>query len=489
MRIPPISEWTLYRFRFGLGYLLLALVVGLNIGLQGDLLPPGMGPSEKQSVISSANLPLDQLPTSVVDLPYHLLQKGSVFLFGVSPLGVRLPSLVLGALCALMVGLILKRWFKTNVAIVAALVVLSSAWFIGTARLGAPFIMVPFWTSLILLATTYIAQETPRWRAWKIILAFAAALSMYTPFMLYLFIAAIIASFSQPHLRYLVRRSSAFHITLGTLLFLAILVPLGWGLVKDWTQLWQLLAIPTNLPDPWQFIKDLMHAASNLFNPYNTTMGEVITPLLSLTSAALLLMGGARLLRDSHSVRTHVLLIWGAVLLPVISFNPDNLIFLLVPSLLVIAIGVHLIISYWYRLFPRNPYARVFGLIPLAVLVFAVVQFNNQRYVLGMMYSQQAAAVFNNDAYLAQKAVHQLPTEGALTMVVPSGEEPLYKLIANERSNTTVVNASQINLSPGTWLIAESEMGGVATPPGVVPDKLIVNDHKDNSLRFRVYQR
>lgn len=489
MRIPPISEWTLYRFRFGLGYLLLALIVGLYIGLQGDLIPPGLGPSEKQSVIASANLQLDQLPTSVVDLPYHLMQKGSVFLFGVSPLGVRLPSLILGALSAIMVAIILRRWFKTNVALVAALVVLSSAWFIGTVRLGAPLVMVPFWTSLILLATTYIAQETPRWRAWKILLAFAAALSLYTPFMAYLFLAAIVASFSQPHLRYLVRRSSAFHITLGSLLFLAVLIPLGWGLFKDIAQLPQLLAIPANLPDPLQFVKDLFHAASNLFNPYNIQMGETITPLLSLTSIALLLMGGARLLKDAHSVRTHVLLIWGAILIPIAGFNPNNLIVLLIPALFVVAVGVHLIISYWYRLFPYNPYARLFGLIPLAVLIFTIVQFNNQRYVLGMLYSQQAAAVFNNDSFLAQKAVQNAPKDGPMTLVVPKSEEPLYKLIANQRPNTFVVDAEQVSLASGTWMIAESELSRMPALPGPTPDKLVVNDHKENSLRFRIYQR
>jgi len=266
-------------------------------------------------------------------------------------------------------------------------------------------------------------------------------------------------------------------------------VPLGWGMYKDWTQLWHLLAIPTNLPGPWQFLKDLALAASNLFNPYNLKFGETITPLLSLASTALLLMGGARLLKDSHSVRTYVLLTWGAVLVPVVGFNPNNLIVLLVPCMLVVAIGVHLIITYWYRLFPRNPYARVFGLLPLAVLVLAVVQFNNQRYVHGMLYSEQAASIFNNDAFLAQKAMYDLPRQGPMTVVAPEGEESLYQLIVQHRPNTSVVTAPNVNLSSGTWLIAESELDKLATPPGNVPNQLIVNDRTEDSLRFRVYNR
>jgi hypothetical protein len=51
---------------------------------------------------------------------------------------------------------------------------------------------------------------------------------------------------------------------------------------------------------------------------------------LGLASTALLLLGGARLLKDSHSVRSYVLLTWGAVLVPIIGLNPNNLIVLLV---------------------------------------------------------------------------------------------------------------------------------------------------------------
>lgn len=489
MHIKPVSEWTLYKYRFGLSYLLLAVLVALYIGLQGDLMPPGLGPNEKESVVASANLNLSQMPTAIIDLPYHLAQKGSIQLFGVTPLGVRLPSLVFGGLTAVLLALVLRRWFKTNVAIVAALVVLSSAWFIATVRVGAPFVMVPFWTSLILLTGTYVVQETKHWRTWKLVLALTAALSLYTPFMVYLFVAALIAGLTQPHLRYLIKRASRFRLTLGALMLLIVLVPLGWGIYKDWQQIWQLLAIPQNLPGPLQFGEDLIHATSNLFNPYNVSFSETLTPLISLASAALLLMGAARLLKDAHSVRTHVLLIWGAVLLPVVALNPDNLVVLLVPAMLVMAIGVHLIISYWYRLFPRNPYARVFGLIPLAILIAVMVQFNNQRYVYGMMYSQQAATVFNNDAFLAQKAVKDLPAEGKVTLVVPAGEEPIYRLIAERRPNTAVMSGAQVKLSSGTWVVAESEVSKLPVPPAKIPSGLVVNDHKDQSLRFRIYQR
>jgi hypothetical protein len=489
MQIRPISEWTLYKFRFWLGYLLLAAFMVTIVIAQLDSIPPGLGPSEQQSVLASASINFEHLPTNVVDLPYHIVQKFSVDIFGVTPLGVRLPSLIFGSLAAIIFALILRRWFNTNVAIVAALVVLSSAWFVATLRLGAPLIMVPFWTSLILLAATYIAQETKHWKLWKVGLAFAAAISLYTPFMVYIFIAALLASASQPHLRYLVKRSSKFALTVGSFFFAALLLPLGWGIYKNWQQMWDLLAMPQNIPGPIDFANNLANAASNLVNPYNAGFGEMLTPLVSLASLALLFMGAARLLRDSHSVRSHLLLFWAAVLVPVVALNPNNLIVLLVPVMLVMAIGVHLIINYWYRLFPRNPYARVFGLIPLAVLIAVIVHFNYQQYMYGMMYSQQAASTFNNDVFLAQKELAKIPSDQNVSIVVLEKNLALYELLAKQHPNAKVLKPDQADFSSGSWIISKGASALMAIPADMTPSQVIVNDHSQDGLRFLIYQR
>ncbi|HEU5187014.1 MAG TPA: glycosyltransferase family 39 protein [Candidatus Saccharimonadales bacterium] len=489
MNIRPVSEWTSYKYRFWVAYLLLAALVGLSITLYSTLVPPGLGPSERQSIISSATIVFTEMPTAIVDLPYHILQKFSVEFLGVTPFGVRLPSMIIGSLTAIFVLLILRRWMPNNIAIIAGIIVLTSGWFIGVSRLGAPFIMIPFWSSLILLAATYISQQTPHWKGWKVVMAFAAALSLYTPFSIYLFLAAIIAAIAQPHLRYLIRQSSSFHLTVGTLLFLLVLAPLGWGLYKDPSQAWSLLAIPAQLPDPLQFLKDLFHALSGLVNPFNVSFGEFMTPLISVVSAFLLGIGVLRLLRDFHAVRAYVLLIWGAVLIPIIGLNPNNLMILMVPIMLGLAIGLQPILRYWYKLFPLNPYARVFGLIPLTLLVLALVQFNDQRYTFGMIYSEGAKKTFSTDAFLAQNTLNKLDPASPTTVVVTENELPLYRLVAKDRPNTVVTSPAQAVLGPGTWVVAEDQLATMTAPPAPQASEVVVNDNKDNALRFRVFQR
>jgi hypothetical protein len=490
MNIRPVSEWTLYRLRFAIAYGCLAVLAITLLLLFGNDIPPGLGPSEQQSIITSHAIPFDKLPTDIIDLPYHALQKLSVDWLGVTPLGVRLPSLVFGALTALCMALVLRRWFTTNVAILATVIIITSSWFLGTARLGSAGVMIPFWTSALLLCATYVTQQTKNWKWWRVGFAMTAALSLYTPFMIYLFAAVALASVAQPHLRYLLRESNRVNLFIGGFFFVLMLVPLGWGVYQNPDIARILLAVPVALPDPLQFLRDLLHAASALLNPFNSSTGEVILPTMSVVSVALLLMGGARLLRDFHSVRAHVLLIWAAILLPVIALNPNNLAVAMIPAFLVITIGLNQIIRYWYRLFPRNPYARLFGLLPLAVLIISIVQVNYQRYTFGMAYSAQSGSTFVPDAFLAQDEIEKAKA-GSVTLVVPENQRPLYEVMASRSKTVVVTSGAFAQQRPGTWVVMPQEVGplGITVPMPKPPSKMVVSDRKADSLRFVVYQR
>lgn len=489
MRIRPVSEWTLYRLRFVAAYILLAAVAGTLLTLNLTTVPPGIGPSEQQSVVTSAQVSFTQLPNDIIDFPYHALQKLSVDFFGLTPLGVRLPSLVFGGLTALCAALVLRRWFKSNVAAAAALIVITSAWFLSFARLGAPMVMVPFWTSFLLLSATYVSQQTRAWRWWRVFFAMATAISLYTPGMVYLFVAASLASIAQPHLRYLLREGNRTNLLIGGFFFVVLLIPLGWGLYRNYLQVWQLLGVPITLPDGWQFGTNLWAAASSFINPFHASVGEVITPVIGLANLALLIMGGVRLLRDFHSVRAHVLLIWAALLIPVIGLSPNNLAILFVPTMLVITIGLNQIIRYWYRLFPLNPYARVFGVLPLVIMLFSIVQFNYERYMFGMIYSPHAASVFTRDPFLAQAEVTK--AGGHATIIVEPHLAALYRTI---KGNDVVVHSNGDFLPlerSGTWIVSADQPAGTFMTLNHDSQfkHLVVTDAAQNGLRYWVYQR
>lgn len=493
MNIRPLTEWTLYQLRYKLAYAALGVLTLCLLLIFSNTIPPGLSNDEQQSVVASSQVTFNQLPSEIIDLPFHALQKLSVQWLGITPMGVRLPTLIFGALTALCTCLMIRRWFTKNVALAASVIFVTSAWFLSLGRLGTPFIMVPFWTSLLLLTATYVSQETKNWRWWRVAFSMAAAISIYTPYMAYVFIAAALASIAQPHLRYLVRENNKVNLFIGGFFFAVLLIPLGWGVYKNPGLARDLLAIPANLPDPLQFLRDFGKALNNLFNPFNLNTGVIITPALTLVEAALLACGGWRLLRDFHSVRAHFLLIWAALLVPIIGFNPAGIAVLLVPAIMVMTIGLNQVVGYWYRIFPRNPYARLFGLLPLALLLFTIVQVNYQRYIYAMLYSPSAGAAFSPDAFLAQQNTANVATSTPLVIVTDDTHAQLYQVMASRRSNTTVTTGATANArslpTAGEWLVQPEQLHFVAANLPAKPTRQLVDDRKDNSLRFIVYQR
>lgn len=495
----PINELTLYRYRHLIGYsLLVLLTVGL-LCLYISKIPGGLSQAEEASALASSKIVFDKQfldTTNAVDLPYHLAQWASLKFFGLSAWGVKLPSLLFAASSMLFILLLLRRWLQENVAIAWGIFVATSAWFLTIGRSGTPDVMVIFWTSLILLLATLVSQQAKGYRAWKALGLISVGLSFYTPLMAYLFAASALAAMFQPHLRYIIRYADKTSVTLGTFLFIAILVPLGWHIWRDPIVLRELLAIPSTLPGPIEFFKSLWAAASAMVNPFQNHVGLSITPLLSLPVFAMAAVGLIRTVTDYHSVRSYVLLLWIAVLTPVIGLNPTALNVLFVPVILFGAIGIQSLFRYWYDLFPRNPYARVFGLLPLVLLIGSVATLNYQRYFTGMAYTKSTVSLYSPDAILLHDTIASKSyRDQRITLVVSPDKKELYSIDKNIAKNLTVVTPSEFVMKANANNIIVSTPAMAQLTPGqklLLPTNttsMLVSDRKEDALRFRVYSQ
>ena len=500
MNIRPLNELFIYRHRYNLGYVLLIIITVGLLTLSFSSLPPGFTKAEETSAVKSAGLVFDKnflQHTDAVNLPYHLLQRGSLEIFGLSPMGVRGASVVLAMLSASFLFFMLRRWLQQNVAVVMGILLATSTWFLSIGRLGTPDIMLMFWTTLILLLATMISQETRHYYAWKTLIIASIGLSLYTPYMDYLLITAAIATIAQPHLRYLLRYAEKTSITLGIFLFGAFLIPLGWNIWLHPSIAYNLLAVPTTLPDPGAFLHHLIVTINNLVNPFHVTLDILPTPLISIPIAALAAVGLWRVVADFHSVRSHVLLLWIAVLIPVVGLNDQpNPTILFVPVMLLCAIGVQYLFRYWYNLFPLNPYARFFGLIPLAVLLFSIVQFNYTRYFMALPYSENVATLYDRNPLL----LHTFITSSAqqhqkMLLIVPPEQVELYSINHAVIKDLEVVAPNSPVKSSGATsvIVAESVIANLnASQTSLLPrgkTQLLVDDLKNDALRFRVFSQ
>ncbi len=445
----PINELTLYRYRHLIGYtLLVILTVGLLL-LFVARIPTGFSQGEEASALASSQITFDKTfldHTHTVDLPYHLAQWTSLKFFGLGAIGVRLPSLIFGALSMLFILLLLRRWLQENVAISWGILIATSAWFLALGRSGTPEIMAVFWTSLILLLATLVSQQSKGYQAWKALSIIAIGLSFYTPLMAYLFAASALATAFQPHLRYVLRYAEKTSISLGVLVFVAVLIPLGWNIWRDPAVVRELLAIPGNFPGAFQFFRDLWSAAGTLINPFKPSVSTFITPLIDIPILTLATVGLIRTIMDYHSVRSYVLLLWLAALTPAIGLNPTHLTIVFVPIMLLGGIGMQSLFRYWYDLFPRNPYARVFGLLPILLLMASIVGLNYQRYFTGMSYARSTADVYNQDPILLHDMLNTKSyRDQHIVLITTPDRKPLYQIDQAVAKNLAIVTPANFD--------------------------------------------
>lgn len=431
MATKDFSKYFLYRWRYVIGYTLIGLLLAGLLLFAGLFVPGGLSNVEMTSVVRSANLSLsDPASLAIVNLPYYALQAGIFALFGVSVLTIKLPSLILAFLTAVGLILLLRRWFKPNIAVLASLIAITTGQFLFLAQSGTPSILYLFWPVLLLLLGTQVTRVTKMRFLWKILFAAVAALSLYTPLGIYPLIAVALAVIFHPHLRNAVRKLKRTRLAVVAVIFLALIAPLIW-LITITPQLGLTLLIGNPSEWPPDLAANALTVAKQYVLFWQPSTTELMTPVFGLGSAILIGLGLYRLIRTRETTRSYLIIFWIVCLLPVLLLNPSFTSVTFVPSVLMMAAGLTSLIGYWYRLFPLNPYARILGLVPIVILVAALIVTGLARYVYGYHYSPQVAPLFSNDLTLLPKNTKQL--------VVSKEELPFYSAVSQYRDGLDVV--------------------------------------------------
>jgi hypothetical protein len=479
-----ISDYTLYRWRYTLGYLLIGITVIGMLVVAGCFIPGGLSQAEIQSVVTSSALPFSLAafdPSAIINLPYHVLQHLSLNLFGVSIISVKLPSLLLGLLSALGMLLLLRMWFRQNIAILTTILVITTGQFLFVAQSGTESIVYIFWTIWLFVAAMKVSRQAKWSGLWKIVLFSVAALSLYTPLSIYILLALISAVILHPHLRYIVRRLSKPKLMVAMLCALVLVAPLGYVVARHPSVGLTLLGVPTTRPDFQANILQLLHQYFDFVSP---SSGIIMTPIYGLGSMILILLGVFRLVTTKYTARSYIIATWSILLLPVLVINPSFVSVTFVPVVLLMAMGITVLLTKWYRLFPRNPYARFAGLIPLIVLVGGMVFSGVDRYMYGYLYDPQTASNFSKDLRLANSQLGD-KTRGATTFVVAESEVAFYSVIAHHHDTVTVAT-DLTQATPSAATVIMSHAAHKATDP--IPQRIVTDATSHDADRFYIYK-
>ena len=412
-----------------LGVAFIALLVTLPL-----LAQTGLSEAEMNSATSSYYLGKDGiLNGDLVDLPYRLLQKLSIMVLGLSSYSVKLPSALMGLLLGLMLILLLNRWFKSNVSLLASCLIVLSTPFLFLAGSGTPLIMIVFWPTLLLWLGSKIQGEKRPKPLYSFVFALAMLLAIFTPYMIYFAVFCVVFVLLQPHLRFIVKNLPKFPLFLVGLIIVGGFTLLGISIAHHPETMKQLLASPNYKSD--FFFSNIGQGLSPLFSWQSSTEGVLLSPLLGIATFALSLIGLFSTTKGFFASRNSIATLLIVFCLLITGFNPENIIFFILPFSILIAHGIKYLLEKWYGLFPENPYARISALLPLSVLFGIMIAPSLLQYIYGYRYNPNVAESFSYNLEIINKSLSDQ------TLLV-SDHYDFYKIL-EAKSNLSIINEIQ----------------------------------------------
>ncbi len=467
-----VTSFYIYRWRYKIGYALIGLLLVGMLLFAGLYVPGGISNNEVNTVVKSANISLGNIDSyAITNLPFHLLQRASLRLLGVSDFSIKLPSLILAALSAFGLIFLLQRWFKRNIAVLGTIIAITTGQFLFFAQSGTADILYIFWPVCILLLATLIARRERPKMLWKILFFISVSLSLYTPLSIYALIALVTAVVLHPHLRFIIRQLSRIRLLAGFIIGALALIPLIYGIIKSPETALTILGIPTHWPNLVANMPILWQQYLGFATPSTTLL---MTPVFGLGSMLIIAFGFYRLIRTIGSTQSYVILIWLVCLIPIVIISPLFTSVTFLPFVLLLSTGLDRLLNNWYGIFPRNPYARFVGLIPLMILVGALVFSGLERYGYGYHYDPYTTANFSHDLAI-------IPSD-TKNLVVSSDQMPFYKVVAKYNKNITV----ELKPTTSTFTATRRVMGDY---PGYKISRIITTYTTNDADRFYVYKK
>ncbi len=474
MKKITISKLFLYKHRFVIGYTILAiafiiLIFGLPLISQS-----GLSQAEMDSAVSSYYLSPDAISSGdLVDLPFRLLQKLSITIFGLSAYSIKLPSIIIGLFLALVLIMLLNRWFKNNVSLLASGLVILSTPFLYLAGSGTPLIMLIFWPTLLLWLGSKIQGEKKPSPTYSFLFAIALLLSIFTPYMVYFALFCVIFVIAQPHLRFIVKSLPKVPFIIISLLVVGGIGTLVANIIMHPDTIMELLfAKSYNIND---FFSNIAQGLTFAFQFKGSVESTFVSPLISLPTLAIALIGLFSTTRGFFASRNSIATLLIIYTLIITGFNPEAIIFLILPIAILDAHGIKYLLEKWYGLFPENPYARVAAFFPLAILFGMIIIPSLVQYINTYRYNPAVAQSFTSDLRIIRE---NLTSE----VLVVSDNYDFYHIL-NDTTDLTVVSEA-VNLDNADIAVLH---GGVEVPENYKLNKIITSPEASESDIIYLY--
>ena len=462
-----IQRSWLYRYRYLLASILLAVIVLAISIYRFWSVPSGLSASEKLSAIASGRLASGNI-TGLVNAPWLIPEALAIKLYGMTIFALRLPALFLVVASILTMMLAIRAIYRPSLAMMGGLLMACSAFTISLGRAGTPAVMTVLLLTLAILLGYYVVNAKQ-----KVAPAVGLALDLmalsYMSGGLYIVVALAVVALLHPKSRYTIKRHKKLLAGVAVAYVILLLVPIL--LVgKSRTTLASLLAIGTpSLANLHQLAAGYVVGSAGL-------TGGLMTPMLTITGTIMVVIGLITLARQGGllSLRSYMIISLLIVGVGMAAFNPDYIYLLFVPTILLEVIAIGYIVDKWHGLFPQNPYARSLAILALSILIGSISLLDINRYISAVNY--RASVVYQYDQTLP--AVNQLLTSNPhaeIRLVVHSETDyQLYSLLTNRYSNLRVYRHDDKRINELIKSLEAKQTGGSLVDSKAPPLKLAI---------------
>lgn len=474
MKKTQINDFWFYKYRYQLGIGIISLGYLAMVLYTLFIAPNGLTQNEISSAQSSANLDFSNIfSKEIVDLPYRILQKISISIFGLSNFSIKLPSVILSLLSLLGIAKLAGFWFPKRTALLASLVAITSSQFFFLLQNGTSEILYILYPVLLIL-NGFKFLRSPR-KQQIITLSILLGISFYTPLTIYIALALLITILAHPHFRFIITRSKREYKIIAGIAFFITLLPLLIAIIFDISIIKDLFGVPNSL----NIIENSKTLFGTLFGFENDIPNGVVSPIISPAIAILIIIGFYFTFAERYSVRSYMVHIWTILLFIVGIINPATTSILFIPILILTIAGLQGLIDTWYAIFPKNPYARVVGLIPTSILIFNLLILNLSTFSLSYLYSPVLVSSFSQDLKILLEN-----TQNNRILMVTQNEKGFYNILVKQ--NKALI-ASEFKSDE--IILSKSAYESIKIPKNYHVKKILTSSRKNNADRFYVLSK
>lgn len=479
MKKANLNNLFIYKYRYFIGYATLCLSFVAILLYSLFIAPNGLTSTEMNSAADSVGFSLENIFTSqIVNAPFKLLQKASIYFFGLNNIGIKLPAVLISIASLFFIIRLTNAWFSRGIATMASIIAITSSQFFFLSQNGSPEILYVFYPILLIyFGIKFIAAKKPA--LYGALFMGTLAFSLYSPLTFYILLALFITGLAHPRLRLAVKKTAKSRYALGIGAFILFLIPLLISIFGEPSILKTLLGLNQN----FNMAENLKILGNDLFGFGAVHANGSIAPIISFPSLILIGIGIFFTFSERYSAKSYLLNIWAVIMLIVCILNPEFTTILFMPVFLLTVSGLQSLLQSWYTLFPLNPYARIGGLIPVVVLVGGILLVNLNNFQLNYLYSPQAVSAFNKDLELLDEKFR-----GENFTLITSGDESRFYDIWKKKTtnNLQITDATENTKYP--IIVSNAAKDSFTVPRGYTLSEIITSSRAENADRFYIYK-